>query len=128
MEKLFKNSIENFKVNNQNVSPQNVIIYRDGAGEGQEVSIINSELPPLQTVADERKIALIFILVNKRINTKFYSPSYDNPHPGFVVSNKITDEKKEFFLISQKTREGTVTPTHYKILFNKLEEKGPESN
>jgi len=41
--------------------------------------------------------------------------SYKNPEPGTVVDREITTGR-DFYLISQKTLQGTASPTHYFIL------------
>jgi aubergine-like protein len=69
--------------------------------------------------ASEKKMNLIFVITNKRVSAKFYTSNFDNPQPGCVVDQKIT-EGNDFYLIAQKTTQGTVTPTHYKILHNDL--------
>jgi aubergine len=60
---------------------------------------------------------LVFVLTNKRVSTKFYTQNFDNPQPGSVIDSTITSGN-DFYLISQKTTQGTVTPTHYKVLHN----------
>ena len=50
------------------------------------------------------------MLTNKRVGAKFYTSNMDNPAPGCCVDEKITTGD-DFYLISQKTTQGTVTPT-----------------
>ena len=38
--------------------------------------------------------------VSKRTSAKFYAPNNDNPPPGFVVFNKLVDERNEFYIVS----------------------------
>lgn len=63
---------------------------------------------------------IAFIVVSKRINTRFFKmdgrgPS--NPSCGTVVDNKVTlNERFDFFLISQKVTQGTVSPTSYNVV------------
>ena len=63
---------------------------------------------------------IAFIVVSKRINTRFFqmsgrSPS--NPACGTVVDSKVTlQERFDFFLVSQKVTQGTVSPTSYNII------------
>ena len=64
---------------------------------------------------------LIFTVVTKRINTRFFAKhgtSYRNPFQGTVVSNAITksDHAFDFYLVSQSVSQGTVSPTHYTVL------------
>lgn len=64
---------------------------------------------------------LVFTVVTKRINTRFFEKhgtSYRNPFQGTVVSDKITksDQAFDFYLVSQSVSQGTVSPTHYTVL------------
>jgi len=58
--------------------------------------------------------------VTKRINTRFFTNGgrgYNNPECGTVVDDKVTlNERYDFFLVSQKTSQGTVSPTSYNIV------------
>ena len=47
-----------------------------------------------------------------------------NPIPGTFVFDNICQDKNEFFLICQKSRQGLSTPTNYYILYNDLEKNG----
>ena len=67
---------------------------------------------------DEVKLA--FIVVTKKINTRFFCRG-ENPPPGTVVDDVVTDPSKyDFFIVSQYVREGTVTPTGYNIIEDTL--------
>jgi hypothetical protein len=68
-----------------------------------------------------------FIVVQKRGNTRFFrcldNGSLQNPPVGTVVDHTIVKQEStnptdpfDFYLISQETRLGTVTPTHYFVL------------
>ncbi len=82
---------------------------------------------------------LSFIVVQKRINTRFYlmasaklkgfctimtlfclqknQGELDNPPPGSIVDHTITRKKwYDFFLVSQKVNQGTVSPSHYVVV------------
>ncbi len=61
------------------------------------------------------------MVVQKRINTRYYSlgvgRSVDNPPPGTVVDSHITRRHLyDYFLVSQKVTQGTVSPTHYVVV------------
>ncbi|XP_070072440.1 protein argonaute-3 isoform X2 [Drosophila takahashii] len=99
--------------------PENVIIYRDGIGDGQLKICLKYEIPQFETVCGDR-IKISFIVVQKRINTRIFLGSdnqFDNPLPGTIVDQHITRLKTyDFFLVSQLVRQGTVTPTHFVVL------------
>lgn len=73
-----------------------------------------AEYPTIPTVA--------FIVVSKRINTRFFTSAGQqggagNPECGTLVDNTVTHkERYDFFLVSQKVTQGTVSPTSYNIV------------
>lgn len=63
------------------------------------------------------------MIVSKRINTRFFTNSprspAANPPCGTVVDNTVTyDDRFDFFLISQKVNQGTVSPTNFNVIYN----------
>ena len=102
--------------------PHRVFIYRDGVGDGHLEHVFNVELKQVKKAIkqiDER-IRLCVIVVNKRIGARFYmknNNTYKNPPPGTVIDNIVTrKERYDFYLVSQSTRNGTVSPTYYNII------------
>jgi len=66
---------------------------------------------------------ITFIIVSKRINTRFFTGTkpgqYGNPNSGTVVDDVVTlPERYDFFLISQSVRQGTVNPTSYNVIMD----------
>lgn len=61
-------------------------------------------------------------MVKKRISSRFFLPyqnKFDNPKPGTIVDCEVTRaESYDFFLIAQSVRQGTVTPTHYNVIWD----------
>lgn len=103
--------------------PEKVIIYRDGVGEGQIEHVFKTELLAIKEkiLSVDKGIRLTMILVNKRIGARFYmrtqGDQFINPPPGTVVDHSVTrPERFDFYLISQSTRNGTITPTYYNII------------
>merc|ERR1740131_810199 len=104
--------------------PSRVIMYRDGVGDGQIDYVVEHELAAIESclaqqglVGDQFKFT--YILVSKRINTRFFKsgPSPSNPPSGTVVDDVVTlPERYDFFLISQSVRQGTVNPTSYNVV------------
>jgi len=73
---------------------------------------------------------IIIVLVNKRVKTKLIVDSgpnrVDSPKPGLVVDHTITPNNSwDFFMVSQNTRQGVPTPSHYTILHDSIG-MGPE--
>ncbi|CAD8053244.1 unnamed protein product [Paramecium sonneborni] len=111
------------------IYPKNVIIYRDGVGDGQQTAVLGSELPQYQSAIKELElddVKLTLVICNKRVSAKFYTAQgrADNPPPGTIIDNKnITNEDAiKFYLISQLSRQGTVTPTLYKVLYSDIKD------
>lgn len=102
--------------------PERVMIYRDGVGDGQLEHVFNVEVKQIKKALEacDKSIRLTFIVVNKRIGARFYlkeGNNFSNPPPGTVIDNDVTrQERYDFYLVSQSTRHGTVTPTYYNIL------------
>ncbi|KAG4068811.1 hypothetical protein HA402_002502 [Bradysia odoriphaga] len=108
--------------------PKYILFYRDGVGEGQIPYVKETEikniLDGLKNYYVDTTVPLTFILVTKRINTRFFLDNggkCENPESGTIVDDVITRrEKHEFFLVSSKSRQGTVSPTNYNILLNNM--------
>lgn len=127
-----------FKKNNR--LPDTLIIFRDGVGEGQIVSILDVELPALekavQSAGEKVKIAykpeVIFVLANKKVPQRMFEESerYQrgrggrgastilNPPPGSVISGPMSRYNYDFFMVPQWVNQGTATPTHYVVVHN----------
>lgn len=114
-------ALQEFAKENSNKLPSRILIYRDGVGEGQlpfvhdfEVSQIKGKLATIY--GGHEKYKLGFVVVTKRINTRFFL-NKANPKPGTVVDDVVTDPLKyDFFIVSQSVRQGTVAPTAYNVI------------
>lgn len=78
-----------------NMLPEKIIIYRGGVGDGQigyvrdiEVQAVESKLKTIYDQMDS-KLELLFIIVNKRINTRIFQ-GRNNPPAGTIVDDVIT--------------------------------------
>ncbi|GAB0096383.1 PIWI [Sergentomyia squamirostris] len=107
--------------------PGRILFYRDGVGDGDLGHVMEYEVKKL--VQDLKKSygdkapKLTFIIVSKRINTRLFrkvnGTRIDNAPPGTVVDDVITlPERYDFFLVSQSTRQGTVSPTSYNVIWD----------
>nr|UJZ92584.1 piwi-like protein Ago3 [Scaphoideus titanus] len=114
-----------YEVNN--IHPDTLVIFRDGVGDGQLKVCEEHEIAALKraflAISPDYNPALAFIICQKRINTRIFLPvgrdNYENPPPGSVVDHTVTRRTLyDFFLVSQLVRQGTVTPTHYIVLYN----------
>ncbi|XP_053555755.1 piwi-like protein 1 [Bombina bombina] len=106
--------------------PLRIIIYRDGVGDGQLKTLVNYEIPQIldcvRSTGKEYSPKLTVIVVKKRINARFFAHSggrLQNPPPGTIVDVEVTrPEWYDFFIVSQAVRAGTVTPTHYNVVYD----------
>ncbi|KRT81648.1 hypothetical protein AMK59_5055 [Oryctes borbonicus] len=100
--------------------PEKILIYRDGVGDGQIPYIKEHEVENMKNALKKEfygdNLRLCFIIVSKRINTRFFKGD-QNPDPGTVVDSCVTlPERYDFFIVSQCVRQGTVAPTSYNII------------
>ncbi|XP_035708527.1 piwi-like protein Siwi isoform X2 [Folsomia candida] len=115
----------------QNVNkdlPDRIIMYRDGVGEGQlnfvfetEMRQIKQAMNQVYTAAGKALPKFSFIVVTKKINTRIFAQlgngRIENPDAGTIVDDVITlPERFDFYLISQFSRQGTVSPASYNVL------------
>lgn len=107
--------------------PKHIFIYRGGIGEGDLMVTREIEVNNLITKLRQRykgvEPNVAYIVVSKGINTRFFLRKADgnvvNPEPGTVVDNTVTlRERYEFFLVSQKSNQGTVSPTNYNVIYD----------
>ncbi|XP_078036019.1 aubergine [Augochlora pura] len=100
--------------------PSHIVIYRDGVGEGQVNHVVEHEVEQIKqklgVVYGETPLKMAFIIVTKRINSRFFY-NQNNPPPGTVVDDVVTNPMRyDFFIVSQSVRQGTVTPTAYNVV------------
>ncbi|XP_075705350.1 piwi-like protein 1 [Rhinoderma darwinii] len=106
--------------------PNRIIIYRDGVGDGQLKTLVNYEVPQfmdcIKSAGQDYSPKLTVVVVKKRINARFFAVlggRLQNPPPGTIVDTEVTrPEWYDFFIISQSVRQGTVSPTHYNVVYD----------
>lgn len=81
----------------QKALPEKIIIYRGGVGDGQVAYVRDIEVKSIEDklkgIYAEQDFKMIFIVVNKRINTRIFSNG-DNPEAGTVVDDVITQPER----------------------------------
>eukprot|EP00117_Sycon_ciliatum_P049322 scpid32449/ scgid34986/ Piwi-like protein 1 len=106
--------------------PNNIVVFRDGVGDGQLPLVRSHEcaqfLDAIQATASH-KIGLTFMVIQKRVSQRFYlntgPGSYENPRPGTIIDDVVTRKKWcDFYLCSQSVNQGTVTPTHFNLIYD----------
>lgn len=106
--------------------PTCIMVFRDGIGDSQIDTSATHEVGQLLTAFEHCEPGFRpkfgFIVVQKRINTRLYQQlnnGLENPPPGSVVDHTITRKSwYDFFLVSQKVGQGTVSPTHYVVVYD----------
>lgn len=108
--------------------PARIIFYRDGVGEGQVQGVCGAEISQIKQalaglgLGDTTK--LMYINTSKRVNTRLFGGQpgrYQNPLPGTVVDQAITDKDVyEFYLVSVAARQGMTTPTRYTVVYDTI--------
>lgn len=114
------------KYNEVNQSlPERIIVFRDGVGEGREEYVSEFEVPQFNSCfsifGDNYSPKLAVVVVQKRISTRIFGRSgngYENPPPGVIVDHTVT-KSYDFYLVSQHVRQGTVSPTYYRVIYDK---------
>jgi len=112
--------------------PQRILFYRDGVGEGDIERVHTQEIKQIQEAIASiyrsngalSEPSFAFIIVTKRINTRFFASkgsNHENPNSGTVIDTVVTlPERYDFYLISQSVRQGTVSPTSYNVVHDNL--------
>nr|XP_033813092.1 piwi-like protein 1 isoform X1 [Geotrypetes seraphini]XP_033813093.1 piwi-like protein 1 isoform X1 [Geotrypetes seraphini]XP_033813094.1 piwi-like protein 1 isoform X1 [Geotrypetes seraphini]XP_033813095.1 piwi-like protein 1 isoform X1 [Geotrypetes seraphini]XP_033813096.1 piwi-like protein 1 isoform X1 [Geotrypetes seraphini] len=106
--------------------PTRIIVYRDGVGDGQLKTLVNYEVPQfldcLKSVGKDYNPRLTVIVVKKRVNARFFAEvggRLQNPPPGTIIDVEVTrPEWYDFFIVSQAVKVGSVSPTHYNVVYD----------
>ncbi|XP_061421204.1 piwi-like protein 2 isoform X2 [Lethenteron reissneri] len=108
--------------------PEKIIMYRDGVSDSQLAIVRDFEVMQLtngfRTFDLSYQPKMLVVVVQKRINTNIFfnnNGAMENAPPGSVLDTVATSQEWfDFFLVSQHVRQGTVSPTHYVVIFNSL--------
>ncbi|KAJ0067569.1 hypothetical protein NL108_008577, partial [Boleophthalmus pectinirostris] len=106
--------------------PSRIIVYRDGVGDGQLHSVVNYEvaqiMEAIKSIGQDYMPKISVVVVKKRINSRFFAHingKVSNPPPGTVVDTDVTrPEWYDFYIVSQAVRQGSVSPTHYNVVYD----------
>lgn len=107
--------------------PDRVVVFRDGVGNGQMSMVRDYEVTQLQECFQEFSAdyqpKLSVVIVQKRVNTRLlaigHGKSFSNPTPGAILDHTVTNAGwYDFYLVSQHVRQGTVSPTHYVVIYD----------
>ncbi|KAI1718340.1 piwi domain-containing protein [Ditylenchus destructor] len=114
---------------NRKADPQRIILYRNGCGEGQFLSILKYELALIKLALQKAKCSapVTMLISNKMQNIRFFykeidsraRPADQNIKPGTVVDHSVTHPIfSEFFLNSHRALQGTSRTPKYTVLVN----------
>ncbi|XP_061585786.1 piwi-like protein 2 [Cololabis saira] len=105
--------------------PEKIVVYRDGVSDSQLKMVEQYEIPQLIKCFDRfpsYEPKLVFIIVQKRISTAFYScfsSGYVASPPGTVLDHTLTERNwVDFYLMAHSIRQGCSFPTRYISLYN----------
>ena len=128
--------------------PNLLIMYRDGIGENAFKEVVESEVKQITDYISNIKEELglspevwnpkvIYIVVNKQVNTRFFEQTvqgpvegrgtlrpiggvkaYSSAKSGTLVAQGVTDRKYDFYIIAQKLTQGVARPTHYHVVYD----------
>ncbi|XP_021174036.2 piwi-like protein 1 [Fundulus heteroclitus] len=109
-----------------NCLPSRIIVYRDGVGDGQLHSVVNYEVAQIndsiRSMGQDYEPKLSVVVVKKRVSSRFFTNiggKLTNPPPGTVIDTEITrPEWYDFYIVSQAVRCGSVSPTHYNVVYD----------
>uniref|UniRef100_A0A3Q3VLJ3 Piwi-like protein 1 n=1 Tax=Mola mola TaxID=94237 RepID=A0A3Q3VLJ3_MOLML len=109
-----------------NCLPSRIIVYRDGVGDGQLHSVVNYEvsqiMDSIKSMGSDYIPKLSVVVVKKRISSRFFAligGKVSNPPPGTIVDTEVTrPEWYDFYIVSQAVRSGSVSPTHYNVVYD----------
>nr|XP_009860146.1 piwi-like protein 1 isoform X1 [Ciona intestinalis]XP_018669549.1 piwi-like protein 1 isoform X1 [Ciona intestinalis]XP_026692672.1 piwi-like protein 1 isoform X1 [Ciona intestinalis]XP_026692673.1 piwi-like protein 1 isoform X1 [Ciona intestinalis]XP_026692674.1 piwi-like protein 1 isoform X1 [Ciona intestinalis]XP_026692675.1 piwi-like protein 1 isoform X2 [Ciona intestinalis]XP_026692676.1 piwi-like protein 1 isoform X3 [Ciona intestinalis] len=127
LKRCMKGALQKFHQVNGKL-PARIVIYRDGVGDGQLAVVKDHEIPQLLECLKIPQYKgftpnVSFIVVKKRVNARFFAAGRDselmNAPPGTIIDDTVTrPEWYDFFVVSQSVREGTVSPTHYNVVYD----------
>ncbi|ODN06625.1 Protein argonaute-3, partial [Orchesella cincta] len=136
MRVLFMDALQAYKENNNGELPDRIVFFRDGGNaetfdvlKRYEVDVCVEVLTREYVEQRNRSLpAFSYICVAKHFPERIFlvteGNNIINPLPGTIVDNTITQPfLYDFFCVSQKTRQGTLNPTHYTVLYETIPTK-----
>ncbi|KAL4438115.1 hypothetical protein ABPG74_016894 [Tetrahymena malaccensis] len=124
---IIQNALKAYAKHNK-ILPEEIIIYRQGLGEGQIQQSLQQEIKAIQNGFKNYKAQynprFAFFQVNKKVGQKFYQQSSResegiiNPTSGTIVASEVVHNNFEFFMAAQNCNSGVCTPTKYTCLYN----------
>ena len=121
-----------YQENNQ-ISPQRIVFYRDGISESQFLDVVTNEITAIREACERIQVGyrpkITYMVVQKRHHARLFTMNpkdadkSGNIPPGTIIDSHITHPNEfDFYLCSHSGLQGTSRPTHYHVLHdeNKL--------
>lgn len=125
--------LKTFKEKNNGVTPEHIIVYRDGVGEGQFEEVLAKELPCIrQALAEHGDLTckIAFVICQKRHNTRLVYEerpnNFINCCPGLCVDGTgqhrsiASASHNDFYLNSHTAIQGTAKCCKYSLVFDEI--------
>jgi aubergine-like protein len=142
---LFENALNGMKLTGVPHPPDYIILYRQGGNYVQNKKMADNEVPIFLSYLDQKKAEdenyvkynprFIYVCCNLKAELKFFQNkdntniSLSNPKSGLCVDSDITQKDKyEFYIQPQFVNQGTATPCHYQVLYDKRDMENEENN
>ncbi|XP_063985975.1 piwi-like protein Siwi [Diachasmimorpha longicaudata] len=115
-------ALEKYHEANNGSLPSRIIVYRNSAQNSHVSNITEHEATrvynSLKNIYGDAPVSFAYILVSMYSNTRLFHGTA-NPPLGTVVENIITQPmRKDFFLVSQHSKDDTVMPCYYNVIFD----------
>ena len=118
--------------NNENQRfPSRIVVFRDGVSDSQRSAVLEGEIPQFKLAFEKIRSsggslaadpAIIFLVVNKRINARFYhnqGGKVNNPPLGTIVDRAVVQKNGyDFYVMPAKATQGAMTPTHFHVIYD----------
>ena len=111
--------------------PARIVVFRDGVSDSQRSAVLEGEIPQFKLAFDKirngggnlpKDPAMIFIVVNKRINARFYQNQggkVSNPPLGTIIDREVVEKNGyDFYVMPAKATQGAMTPTHFFVVYD----------
>ncbi|OMJ90456.1 hypothetical protein SteCoe_7154 [Stentor coeruleus] len=110
--------------------PKVIIVFRDGVSDSQRSSVLTDEVGAIKQaftslqgiVPNFEKPSLLYVVVNKRTNARFYcdnNGNTTNPPLGTIVDSKVVEKTGyDFYVMPAKANQGSMTPTHFHVVYD----------
>lgn len=131
LEPMIEERLKVWQNHNNGGLPDKIFVYRDGVSEGQYDTVLNEELPKIESACRRlygtRVPPISIIIAGKRHHTRFYPVDEEdlakcdvnakNPRNGTCVDPCVTMEQGyDFFPQAHKALQGTARPAHYVVI------------